>query len=172
MIDIKSFKSVWGQVLFNEITQMEKRLFYHFNAISWEVNHFTIIPDVGVQKLQSVLRFEEIIISFVISLKNVVGYEACTHCNLWRSIIKEQGIIQLEFANLIGHIVDCLVFIVVKDPQVSFHALDGSREVVVEAHDHKDICFKIYQLLFSYILFLVIREKCDHPWETWRDRLF
>lgn len=50
------------------------------------------------------------------------------------AMVQKLGVVQLELADLVAHVVDSAVEIVVEHAQEALHALDGSREVVVEIH--------------------------------------
>ena len=93
-------------------------------------------------------------------------------CNLTRSVIQKFSIIELKFTDLECHVIYNGIKIITKDSEISLHWLDWSREIKVKTHFNKDLCFKINEFLFIYILLLIFGQALNHPCKRWRNWLF
>lgn len=190
-LDVEALQTVRRQVLFDELGEFEKRLFDHRDWVPCYTMYFLIVPNTGVKFPQLSLfnRFEEIwswliilarfllmrfslfLTLHVVLLKNVDCYDARAGRNLWWTVLQKHGIIQLEFTNLVAHVVHCPILVVLEDAQEPFKALYRSRKVVVKAHFDQNIGLKVNQTLLGNIFLFIFRQQINHPCKTGRDRL-
>ena len=98
-----------------------------------------IIPDGQVQFLEAVAEFAAVEepfgrVFFLVLLVDIYGQDhgACGY-DRWL-VVQEPGVVQLELTDLVSHILDGLVRVIVEDSQVPLHGLHRPGKVKVKAH--------------------------------------
>lgn len=134
--------------------------------------HVMIVPDICIELHQSLRTYfavnKEIFVLVLlkISLININSQNYGTSCNNRWTVLQKLGIITLKFANLIGHIVDSSIQIVIQDAQEAFHRLNWSREVKIKPHHLQYVVLQVDQLLLTYKFFFVLCQQVDHSGKT------
>ena len=155
-------------------------LSYIIDGIASNLVNCLIIPHRSIQCLQAFVGqfaiLEEAAAGFLLTFYALFIYVHCKNTGacryLGRSVFKEFGIVELEFAYLEGHVVNGLVQVTFQKSQEALHGLNGSRKVKIETHGHYNIGLEIDERLLAHVLFFFVSKKVYHSRKTRRNRLF
>lgn len=86
-------------------------------------------------------------------------------------VLEEGGLVQLELADLEGHLEDHLVLVVIQDSQEALQRLHRTLEIKVEAEAREDLLLHFDELWLGYILLLLFGKQSYHAGEAGRDGL-
>lgn len=89
------------------------------------------------------MSLEKVWLFIIVPLINIDGNKRGADRNLRRPVVKEERVVKLELANLVSHVVNSLVLVVIKDSQIPLHALDWPWKIIIEAHLYQDISFEL-----------------------------
>ena len=97
----------------------------------------------------------------------VDGQDDRSRRDLRRPEIEELWLCHCKFTDLVAHVVNDFLMIVLQDPQEPLHALHGAWHVKIKVKLINDVELKIYKWIFAHMLFLGVGQEVDHSVETW-----
>ena len=177
-LDVEGLQAVGLQVRADEDRDVVQALADVLDRVARQAVHRVVVPNLRVQLHQALgvhlAVHEEILILVLLQvpLVDVDRQDDRTRCYHRRPVFEELGVVALELADLVGHVVNCFVEVVVQDAQITLHGLDGSREVEVEAEHLQNVVLQVDQLLLAHELLFVLGQQVYHSSETWRNGLF